>query len=75
MIESRRRGKYSLSIIFKSGRRLELEVTGTDLDWLFDLCFGRRNGNFLNFGNEVININEIEYFAYKEIEENNHEMA
>ena len=67
MIESRRREKYSLSIIFKSGRKLELETTGTDLDWLFDLCFGRRNGNFLNFGNEVININEIEYFAYKEI--------
>lgn len=72
MIESE---KYSLSIIFKSGRKLELEVTGTDLDWLFDLCFGRKNGNFLNFENEVININEIEYFAYKEIEENNHEMA
>lgn len=72
MIESE---KYSLSIIFKSGRKLVLRVTGTDLDWLFDFCFGRRNGHFLNFGNEVININEIEYFAYKEIEENNNEMA
>lgn len=70
MIES---GRYGLNITFKSGRKLELEVTGTDLDWLFDLCFGRRNGNFLNFGNEVININGIEYFTYKEIEENNNE--
>lgn len=72
MIESE---KYSLNIIFKSGRKLEFEVTGTDLDYLFEVCFGRRNGNFLNFGNEVININGIEYFTYKEIEENNHEMA
>lgn len=72
MIESE---KYSLNIVFKSGRKLELEVTGTDLDYLFDLCFGRRNGNFLNFGNEVININEIEYLYYKEMEENNNEMA
>lgn len=71
MIESE---KYSLNIVFKSGRKLELEVTGTDLDYLFDLCFGRRNGNFLNFGNEVININEIEYLYYKEMEENNNEM-
>lgn len=70
MIESE---KYSLNITFKSGRKLELKVTGIDLDWLFDHCFGRRNGNFLNFGNEVININEIEYFAYKEIEENDNE--
>lgn len=72
MIESE---KYSLNIIFKSDRKLELEVTGTDLDWLFDLCFGRRNGNFLNFGNKVININEIEYFTYEEIQENTNEMA
>lgn len=72
MIESE---KYNLNIIFKSGRKLELEVTGTELDWLFDLCFGRRNGNFLNFGNEVININEIEYLYYKVIEENKNEMA
>ena len=48
MIESE---KYSLNITLKSGRKLELEVTGTDLDWLFDLCFGRRNSNFLNFEN------------------------
>jgi hypothetical protein len=72
MIESE---KYSLNITFKSSRKLELEVTGTDLDWLFDFCFGRRNGNFLNFENEVININEIEYFTYEKIQENKNEMA
>lgn len=62
--------KFNLTIVFKSGRILNLIISDVELDWLFDTCFKRREGNFLNLGSyEVINVNEIEYFTYKEIKE------
>nr|DAD65040.1 MAG TPA: hypothetical protein [Caudoviricetes sp.] len=59
---------FNLTIVFKSGRILNLIIGDVELDWLFDTCFKRSEGNFLNLGScEVINVNEIEYFTYKEI--------
>lgn len=59
---------FNLTIVFKSGRILNLIIGDVELDWLFDTCFKRSKGNFLNLGScEVINVNEIEYFTYKEI--------
>lgn len=61
---------FNLTIVFKSGRVLNLIISEVELDWLFDICFKRREGNFQNLGNsEVINVNEIEYFTYEEIKE------
>lgn len=61
---------YNLMVMFKSGRVLNLIISDIELDWLFDTCFKRSEGNFLNLGSyEVINVNEIEYFTYKEIKE------
>ena len=62
--------KFNLYITMKSGRKYQLEVSGTELDWLFDKMFERESGSFQNFGtNEVINIFEIEYLTYEEVEE------
>lgn len=61
---------FNLTIVFKSGRVLNLIISDVELDWLFDRCFNRSEGNFQNLGDcEVINVNEIEYFTYKEIKE------
>ena len=60
--------KFNLHITMKSGRKYRFEVSGTELDWLFDKLFERESGSFQNFGsNEVINIFEIEYLTYEEV--------
>lgn len=61
--------KFIINIKFKSGRKLTLETTGTCLDWLFDTCFKRKEGEFCNIEDYVVNTSEIEYFSYEEIEE------
>ena len=63
--------KFDLHITMKSGREYLFEVSGTELDWLFDKLFEReKSGSFQNFGsNEVINIFEIEYLKYEKVEE------
>ena len=62
---------FDLRIIMKSGREYLFEVSGTELDCLFDKLFEReKSGSFQNFGsNEVINIFEIEYLKYEKVEE------
>lgn len=66
MIEDK---KFNLRITMKSGRKFQFEVSGTELDWLFDTLFKCESGSFQNFGTgEVINIFEIEYLRYEEVE-------
>lgn len=61
---------FNLKIVFRSGRELKLVVSDVELDWLFDTCFERSEGNFQNLGGfSVINVNEIEYFIYEEVKE------
>ena len=64
---------FDLHITMKSGREYLFEVSGTELDWLFDKMFERESGSFQNFGtfgtNEVINVLEIEYLKYEKVEE------
>ena len=56
-------------MVMRSGIKYQLEVSGTELDWLFDKMFERESGSFQNFGtNEVINVFEIEYLTYEEVE-------
>ena len=53
----------------KSGIKYMFKVSGTELDSLFDKIFERESGSFQNFGtNEVINVFEIEYLTYEEVE-------
>ena len=67
MIEDK---NFDLNITMKSGRKYRFEVSGTELDWLFDTLFERESGSFQNFGtDEVINVSEIEYLKYEEAEE------
>ena len=67
MIEDK---KFDLYITMTSGRKYMFKVSGTELDWLFDKMFERESGSFQNFGtNEVINVFEIEYLTYEEVEE------
>ena len=62
---------FNLKIVFRSGRELKLLVSDIELDWLFDTCFARSESHFQNLGDrEVINTNEIEYFVYEEVKEN-----
>lgn len=61
---------FDLKIVFRSGRELKLVVSDFELDWLFDTCFARSESHFQNLGGrEVINTNEIEYFVYDEVKE------
>ena len=58
---------FILHVTMKSGRKYSFEVSGTELDWLYDKMFERESGSFQNFGtDEVINIFEIEYLKYEE---------
>ena len=60
---------FNLYITMKSGIKYMFEVSETELDWLFDKMFERESGSFQNFeSNEVINILEIEYIKYEEVE-------
>ena len=60
--------KFDLYITMKSGREYLFEVSGTELDWLFDKMFERESGSFQNFGtNEVINVFEIEYLKHEKV--------
>ena len=69
MIEDK---NFILYIIMKSGIKYMFKVSSTELDWLFDKMFERESGSFQNFGsNEVINVFEIEYLAYEEVENGN----
>lgn len=61
---------FDLKIVFRSGRELKLVVGDVELDWLFDTCFARNESHFQNLGGRnVINTNEIEYFVYEEVKE------
>ena len=62
---------FILYITMKSGAKYRFEVSGTELDWLFDTMFEReKSGSFQNFGtDEVINVFEIEYLKYEKAEE------
>lgn len=57
-----------LRITMKTGRQYKVTVTGTELDWLFDRLFGRVEGDFQNFDGCIVNIKEIEFLEYQEIE-------
>ena len=66
MIEDK---NFILYITMKSGIKYRFEVSETELDWLFDKMFELESGNFQKFeSNEVINVFEIEYLAYEEVE-------
>ena len=66
MIEDK---NFIIYITMKSGIKYMFKVSETELDWLFDKMFERESGSFQNFGtNEVINVFEIEYMAYEEVE-------
>ena len=66
MIEDK---NFNIYMTMKSGRKHVFEVSGTELDWLFDTMFERESGSFQNFGtDEVINVFEIEYLKYEKVE-------
>ena len=65
MIEDKNSNIY---MTMKSGIKYMFKVSETELDWLFDTMFDRESGSFQNFGtNEVINVFEIEYMTYEEV--------
>ena len=67
MIEDK---NFNIYMTMKSGLKYRFRVSKTELDWLFDKLFERESGSFQNFGsNEVINVSEIEYLCYEEVEE------
>ena len=67
MIEDK---NFNIYTAMKSGIKYRFKVSETELDWLFDKMFERESGSFQNFGsNEVINVSEIEYLSYEEVQE------
>ena len=65
MIEAK---NFNICMTMKSGIKYIFKVSETELDWLLDKMFERESGSFQNFGTEVINIFEIEYLTYEEVE-------
>lgn len=59
--------KYVLTIAFRSGEKKVNKIDKYELDALLSCCYGYRKNNFVDFGCEVVNINAIEYFNYKEV--------
>lgn len=59
---------YVLRVTMKTGRQYKLIVTNTELDWLDDKLFGREEGNFQNFDGCVVNVKDIEFLEYQEVE-------
>ena len=51
--------KFDLYITMTSGRKHVFEVSGTELDWLFDKMFERESGMFQNFGTEIVSREEF----------------
>lgn len=69
MIEDK---NFILYTTMRSGIKYMFKVSETELHWLFDKMFERESGSFQNFGtSEVINIFEIEYLAYEEVDNGN----
>ena len=67
MIEDK---NFNIYMTMKSGIKYTFKVSETELDWLFDIMFERESASFQNFGsNEVINVFEIEYLTYEEVNE------
>ena len=66
MIEDK---NFNIYMTMKSGIKYTFKVSETELDWLLDKMFERESGSFQNFGTEVINIFEIEYLTYEEVNE------
>lgn len=66
---------HNIKITMKSGRTLSMMVSKTELDWLYDRCFGRTQGSFQNMTDEdsgitvIVNMNEIEYIRHINEEE------
>ena len=60
---------HTLQVTMKTGRQYKLTITNTELDWLFDRLFGREEGDFQNFDGCVINVKEIEFLEYQEVEQ------
>ena len=59
---------FNIYMTMKSGIKYMFKVSETELDWLFDKMFERESGSFQNFGtDEVINVSEIEYLKYEEV--------
>ena len=67
MIEDK---NFNIYTTMKSGIKYRFKVSETELDRLFDKMSERESGCFQNFGsNEVINVSEIEYLSYEEVQE------
>lgn len=64
------KGYIFLTISFRNGEKRVKKIEKYELDALFGFCYGYRKSNFVDFGDEVININAIDYFTYKEVEIN-----
>ena len=58
-----------LMITMRSGRVVQLLVSNTEFDWLYDKMFGRKVGRFQNLGNMVVCIDDIEYLEWNEVED------
>ena len=68
MIEDK---NFNIYITMKSGIKYRFNVSRTELDRLLIKMFERESSSFQNFKtNEVINIFEIEYLMYEEVEVN-----
>jgi len=52
--------EFKVDIFFKTGRKLKMTLTGTELNWLLDRMMKRTEGNFQNFDGAFVNVSEIE---------------
>jgi len=61
--------EFNVYIRMILGREYTETFTDLEIDWLFDRIFGRTSGKFQNFSDKIINVDEIEYVEYMEVED------
>lgn len=60
---------YKVSIEFKSGKVLIIEMTDTDVDTMFDKLWERDPIKWMNIWEHVINLEDVRYVNYIELED------
>ena len=60
---------YKVTIEFKDGKILIIEMTDTDVDTMFDKLWERDPIKWMNIWEHVINFEDVRYINYVELEE------
>lgn len=65
--------EFKVFIEFKNGDEIELDVTGVDVDAMFDKLWGRDTVPWINIWEDIVNLSEARYIRYYPVEKEDEE--